>query len=85
MSGIKTNSGRAFNKKWKVGAKHALYRQDGKFYMQLMRFPGALFDENGYVLFNTEKEYLNCQSIKIGARVNVEGGISNLPNYVKMV
>ena len=84
MSGIRTNSGRVLNEKWNVGVKHALYRQNGKFYMQLLRFPGALFDENGYVLFKTENDYLNCQSIKIGKRVNVEGGISSLPNYVKM-
>ena len=84
MSGIRTNSGRALNKKWQVGAEHALYRQDGKFYMHLNRFPGALFDEDGYVLFKTENEYLNCSSIKIGARVNVKGGISSLPGYVRM-
>jgi len=84
MSGMKTNSGRALNEEWKVGAKHALYRQDGKFYMHLIHFPGALFDESGYILFKTKNEYLDCSSIKIGARVNVKGGISNLPGYVKM-
>lgn len=84
MTGTKTDSGRALNEKWDVGAKHALYRQDGKFYMRLLRFPGAMFDENGFILFKTEGEYLNCTKIKIGARVNVEDGISSLAGYVRM-
>ncbi len=42
------------NKKWKVGAKHALYIHDGHWYHCLTKFPGALFDKNGYILFATE-------------------------------
>jgi len=47
--------GRDLNELWQVGALHALYREDGKWYEHLERFPGALFDYNGYVIFKTKK------------------------------
>jgi len=39
------------NHKWGVNAKHALYRDDGRWYHVLEKFPGALFDSHGYVFF----------------------------------
>ena len=48
MPGI---TGRNLNEKWKVGAKHALYHKDGTWYERLEKFPGALFDPYGYILF----------------------------------
>jgi len=33
------------NQKWKVNARHPLYREDGIWYRLLERFPGALFDK----------------------------------------
>ncbi len=44
-------TGRDLNEKWKVGAKHALYHRDGTWYECLEKFPGALFDPHGYILF----------------------------------
>lgn len=84
MSGIRTNSGANLNKQWSVGASHALYREDGKFYMPLERFPGAYFDAYGYVIFKTREEYEKCGYLKIGVRVNVIGGISKMPGYVRV-
>lgn len=83
MSG-KTNSGEALNKLWKVGAKHALYHKDGTFYMPLERFPGALFDPSGYILFQTEQAFKSCSYITISKRVNARGGICKIPGYKKM-
>ena len=48
-------SGKYLNRKWKVGARHPLYREDGKWYHHLKRFPGALFDFNGYIVFRDER------------------------------
>lgn len=84
MGGIRTNSGANLNREWKVGANHALYRENGKFYMPLERFPGAYFDVYGYLLFNTEEEYQDCDYLMIGPRVNVKGGISAVPGYVRV-
>ncbi len=85
MPGVKSDYGTKLAKEWKVNAAHSLYDKNGKFYMPLDRFPGALFDPNGYVLFNSEDEYKNCPDVKIGAgkntRVHVRRSISNLSGY----
>ena len=78
-------NGKYLNNKWDIGAKHALYRLDGRWYHILKRFPAALCDENGYVLFNTDEEYRSNQYLKIVDRTNhthVPRGISSMPNYV---
>ncbi|RAI57599.1 hypothetical protein DOO78_18565 [Roseicella frigidaeris] len=77
-------TGAKLNEKWRVGAAHALYRETGDFYMLLERFPGALFDTNGYVFFATEDEYLNCPHLIRGARLNVRGGIASIPGYIRV-
>jgi 5-methylcytosine-specific restriction protein A len=41
-------TGKELNRLWKVNAKHALYREDGRWYHQLQEFPGVLFDANGF-------------------------------------
>jgi len=77
-------SGNKLNREWKVGARHALYHKDGHWYNNLGLFPGALFDPNGYVLFDTEQDYLRCSYLKIGKETNVPKGIWSIPGYVKM-
>jgi glycosidase len=59
MNERRRTTGRVLNKLWRVDAAHALYLEDGKWYHHLERFPGALFDFNGYVLFRTREDYLN--------------------------
>jgi lysyl-tRNA synthetase, class I len=76
-------TGKELNKRWGVGASHALYRADGKWYHLLERFPGALFDLHGYVLFNSRQAYENCPGLNIGTRLHVPDGISSLPGYVR--
>jgi 5-methylcytosine-specific restriction protein A len=75
--------GKQLNDEWGVGARHALFSRDGNWYENLERFPGALFDLNGYVLFKTEQEYRKCPQIHIGKKTNVRGGISSIPGYVR--
>ena len=77
-----TGYGRDLNRRWAVGAQHALYHKDGTFYNHLTSFPGALFDPKGYVLFKTEERYLNSPHLRIGVQVHVKGGISSIPGYV---
>jgi hypothetical protein len=76
--------GAHLNKLWKVGAVHALYRETGDWYQNLLRFPGALFDANGYVLFESEKAYRECPHVSIAQTTHVQSGISSLPNYVRV-
>jgi hypothetical protein len=82
MSGFVTNTGRALNDQWGVGAAQALYHKDGNWYEPLLRFPGALFDPNGYVLFPNKSEYESCSYIAGGVKIHVPGGISQIPGYV---
>jgi len=77
-------TGELLNREWKVNARHALYRQDGRWYHQLEQFPGALFDDRGYILFRTRDEYLRCRYLAIGDEVNVRRGISAIPGYVRV-
>ncbi len=58
-------TGRELNKRWQVGAKHALYRADGKWYHVLTSFPAALFDASGYIMFEREEDYRNCSDLSM--------------------
>lgn len=78
-------SGRKLNELWGVGAKHALYHREGSWYNNLERFPGALFDPNGYVVFATEQAYKNSPHLRITQETNVANGIASIPGYVRMV
>ena len=75
------HSGRSLNQKWAVGAKQALYHRDGNWYNNLSKFPGALFDAAGYVVFETRRDYLQCGGVRVTRRTNVPEGICSLPFY----
>ena len=77
-------SGRLLNRLWSVGAKHALYHRGGTWYNNLKKFPGALFDPHGYVMFLSEHEYLRSERIRVTKETNVFGGIAGLPGYVRI-
>ncbi|MCB1591160.1 MAG: hypothetical protein KDI90_01790 [Alphaproteobacteria bacterium] len=76
-------SGKKLNKEWGVGAIHSLYRKTGDWYNNLEKFPGALFDSAGYVVFETEKDFVNSPYLQIGQTTHVPGGISKIPGYVQ--
>jgi hypothetical protein len=78
-------TGELLAKRWGVTVRHALYHRDGTFYENLDRFPGALFDPNGYVIFNTANEYKRSGHLRIGEKLNVPGGISTIPGYMRVV
>ena len=77
-------SGRILNDRWEVGAKHALYHRDGRFYENLQAFPGALFDPKGYIVFEGASDYERCPHLRIGKKLNVPDGISAIPGYQRM-
>ena len=82
--GAERLSGRVLNDRWGVGARHALYHRDGTFYENLQEFPGALFDPNGYVVFEHRSDYERCSHLRIGKKLNVPEGISAIPGYQRM-
>lgn len=82
--GFRTGSGRELNRRWNIGAQQAFFHKDGTWFNVLERFPGALCDPHGYVLFGTRNEYDNCPHLKIGRHTNVPGGIHQITTYVRM-
>jgi hypothetical protein len=79
-------TGAYLNKLWKVGAAHSLYLHSGVWFHRLRRFPGALFDQRGYVLFETEEVYLHSPQVIVRKHTRVrEPGICALPNYVRVL
>ena len=81
-------TGKKLIEKWGIPAEHALYRETGDWYQMLERFPGALCDIDGYILFQTEEEYRSNKYLVIKDENNhthVKDGISSIPGYVKGV
>lgn len=80
-------TGRKLNSTYKVGAVQARYRKDGLWYHPLKQFPGALFDGQGYVLFQTQREYERCPQVRKGPHPNhihVDEGIASITGYLKL-
>lgn len=72
-------------KKHGITAAHSLYREDGRWYHVLKKFPGVLFDKNGFVLFGSQIEFADCKELRIYSekdQVVVASGISSIPGYV---
>src|SRR5882724_11950293 len=72
------------NEAWGVGASQVRYSNDGHWYATLTRFPAALFDAHGYVLFATEEQYRTSPHISIGKEISVrKHGVSGIPGYIR--
>jgi 5-methylcytosine-specific restriction enzyme A len=85
-------TGRRLNAELTLGAQHALYHKDGYWYDQLRRFPGILFDRQGYVSFASRAAYLGCPQLRHPDRersdgragtLSVPSGIASVPGYVR--
>jgi len=74
-------TGKLLNERYNIGAKPALYREDGKWYHRLRKFPGALFDATGYLLFKTEEDFLKSKYLQIQQDIHAAYGISAIPSY----
>ncbi len=71
-------------KEWGVSVLQAKYSHDGHWYSLFTRFPAALVDANGYLLFETEKQFRESPYLALGKQVSVKvPGISGVPGYVQ--
>jgi putative restriction endonuclease len=77
-------TGLELSRRWSVKCEHALYNKSGTWYHQLERFPGALFDEHGYVLFPTKEDFLNSPYLRIVQDVHVPQSLQAMDGYVRM-
>lgn len=73
-------TGEELNRRWKLGVEQARYNDKGKFYRLLDRFPAALCDPNGYVRFETRRDY-ERSALAIGRRINAYDGIVRVEGY----
>lgn len=67
---------------------HSLYRESGDWYHVLRQFPGALLDQDGYLLFATQEEFRNCPGLKVFDEFNtvtVITKICDIPGYTRFV
>jgi|GEM_PF-6205857 len=58
--------------------KTAYFHRDGHYWNKLGNFPGAIFDVNGYLLFETEEDYLSHKSLTIKSQTNLSGLVNKL-------
>src|SRR3990170_7383778 len=68
--------------RWGLNVRHALYRKTGNWYHQLRRFPGALLDADGYVIFESEQAFRACSQLQVKKQVSAPKGIKAMPGYV---
>lgn len=74
--------GSKLNALWKIGAKQARYYKHGNWFEHLTKFPGALCDPDGYVIFQTEQDYLTCSALTVtGKKLHALKGIKSIPSY----
>jgi hypothetical protein len=52
--------------------------------MLFARFPGALCNPKGYIIFNSQHDYESAHYLEIDERLNVRQGICKLPGYVRV-
>ncbi|WP_286760613.1 HNH endonuclease [Salegentibacter sp. UBA1130] len=74
-------TGKSLSNLLKIEAFHALYRKDGKWYHNLKKFPGVLFDLKGYIIFKTKEDYITNPYLKITKDLHIKNGISSLAGY----
>jgi hypothetical protein len=75
-------TGQELIKRWGIPAVQARFHRDGHYYEHLTKFPAALCDRKGYVVFESEEEYTSCPYLHLGQQLNVEQpGIASIPGY----
>lgn len=60
--------GRSLAWHYGMSVKSAYAHNDGNWFWNLTEFPGAYFDSEGCVVFQTEAEYFGCVYLAIGPR-----------------
>jgi hypothetical protein len=77
-------TGAKLSKRWQLAVRQSHYRETGNWYHNLTEFPGVLWDAEGYVIFVTEKDFIECPSLQIGKELSVPKGIKSIPGYTRI-
>ena len=81
---VRSANGRRLAIRENLKVKKAYYHWEGTFFEPVHEFPVALFDEEGYVIFDSEHEYLNHPDVERGKKTNIPKGIASFSTYKKM-
>jgi hypothetical protein len=77
-------SGKSLAIKYSLQVLHSLSRENGVWFRALRKFPEALCDKEGYIVFNQKEDYLNHSGLRHGPnpkQLHVVGGIKKLSEY----
>jgi hypothetical protein len=77
--------GKDLAKHWGLNVQQPLYRETGDWYHQLKKFPGALLDADGYVIFESAEALKECPRLRIGKDPQRHGGWVSAPNGIKAI
>jgi hypothetical protein len=83
-------TGRFLARRYGMAVRSAYAHNEGNWFWTLKKFPGAYFDAEGCMVFQTEAEYLGCVYLTIGfkntsVRSKAVGmSISDIPGYRKL-
>jgi hypothetical protein len=82
---MKMKNGKFLTKFYKMDLRSAYCHGRGIWYHPLKGFPGAYFDHDGCVLFQTEEEFRNSPHLVFDSvTVNVKGNLSAMPGYRRL-
>jgi hypothetical protein len=79
------HTGKEIAKRWGLNVQQALYRKTGDWYHQLTKFPGALLDSDGYIIFESEEAFRACSQLRIGKNPRRHGGWVSAPLGIKAI
>lgn len=80
----RTGSGKQLNQEWGIGAAQAFYHNAGTWFTLPAKFPLALCDKHGYVVFRSSHELNATPGVRITSSIRVKAGIKTLPGYKRM-
>ena len=81
----KITRAKQLSKLWGVICFDQKYHKDGDWYHVLNDFPGALFDRDGFVLFDTQAEFDRCKHLSIHYDTNSVHVIGYEPREIKKI
>ena len=70
--------------KWGIPAAQVRFHREGNFYENPTNYPAAFSSPRGYIVFQNERDLLDCDGIDVGVKSNVSGGktISFLSGFI---
>ena len=71
-----------FVARWNIKCSSARFSEWGNWYAAVNRFPAALIDTNGYIVFESLEKLNSTQGVKFTKQINVPAGISSLSGYI---